>query len=969
MKILKNALLFWALSASIAVAGQEEGPPTGQKQLNTWWAAAQELWIGEDAYEAADTHFEDGVCKASFNDGIVIPVYSGKPPLSERVVGVLFIGEGTLEVGFNQAGDAWSFANHMVRYKEKTVDEMRPVAEAGQPYKTTITRAMILSADPAVEQMLLEKMPVGAGVYRQASEEGVDEEYVVTESRGKLRAKMISTNMLPQRTLRLEEAGLDPKAMIRQDRLLHEELGFPGSDLRSIADFRTDDRFHVAALDGAGMGPKDYDQWMTCFRDGLGQSDVGGRSIAFSHGEDLEGRRHFKRISGESFPKNPEEVVSRPRVMMVPVRADTKIEMRPVQRRNYQRITVDSLLTVRAQGAALQHVAIRLPTERARRDDFDLVKLETEDGRSLAWVGLHADESFFKVNTDSVTEATETMQIDEDVGSLDMDSIEAPSLEMPTIGGGGIGAADSVGGTGDEGGDDQAGSGFEPEQMGGNIEMQTRQEQVIETELTRDSSFRYELLLLLPEPVPEGEETTIRIKWATKWRYTNMSNAGRQLGVTTGVHPYLPELLPAPGGTVWETSTRLGIPPRGLFTSAAALSGDTVEEWTTDDGWRWIKTESPHARWASVGMGKWSSVVEPAAEGMPSVRVHLFTGDAWALREFPPEVRRVVSFLQRFLPEFDQEEIEVYQTLSATSGQSMAYGWFKKAAGMVGIRTVKPSEVGQASTSDPQGETLAQRQIVQQIAHQYWGQNIAPNSARDGWLTDALADAYSAFYVRMVHGRDDYDELMASVRESIEDPVERAATKDQVNRRRRAMSLTGNTSLSDISSNVMSKYGLFVLANSLRVRVGDQAYFMGLDRLARRRDKSWVTTDDLQAILEETSGVDLSDFFNYWVHGGQVPDIKVEVREEASEDGVTLHGCISTGQPFGHFDLPIRIADNAGERFAEALVDVDNGLGSFTVPGRQADATVTVDPDGTLLLYGRKVKTVRGTKPTSCEAG
>ena len=144
---------------------------------------------------------------------------------------------------------------------------------------------------------------------------------------------------------------------------------------------------------------------------------------------------------------------------------------------------------------------------------------------------------------------------------------------------------------------------------------------------------------------------------------------------------------------------------------------------------------------------------------------------------------------------------------------------------------------------------------------------------------------------------------------------------------------------------------------------------MALDRLATRRDRSWVTTDDLQAIMEETSGVDLADFFNYWVHAGQVPEIKVEVREEAGGEGVTLHGCISTNQPFGRFDLPIRIADNAGERFAEALVDVDNGKGTFTVPGRKDDATVTVDPDGTLILYDRKVKTVRGTKPTSCEAG
>ena len=45
----------------------------------------------------------------------------------------------------------------------------------------------------------------------------------------------------------LERIGIDPKSMIRQDRILYEELGFPGQQLRAVMDFRTTKRFHVAA--------------------------------------------------------------------------------------------------------------------------------------------------------------------------------------------------------------------------------------------------------------------------------------------------------------------------------------------------------------------------------------------------------------------------------------------------------------------------------------------------------------------------------------------------------------------------------------------------------------------------------------------------------------------------------------------------------------------------------------------------
>ncbi len=65
--------------------------------------------------------------------------------------------------------------------------------------------------------------------------------------------------------------------------------------------------------------------------------------------------------------------------------------------------------------------------------------------------------------------------------------------------------------------------------------------------------------------------------------------------------------------------------------------------------------------------------------------------------------------------------------------------------------------------------------------------------------------------------------------------------------------------------------------------------------------------------MEETSGFDPADFFGFWVHAGRVPDVKVEVREEQVGDTVTLHGCIGTGQPFGRFDLPVRVVDNNSE--------------------------------------------------------
>jgi hypothetical protein len=496
--------------------------------------------------------------------------------------------------------------------------------------------------------------------------------------------------------------------------------------------------------------------------------------------------------------------------------------------------------------------------------------------------------------------------------------------------------------------------------------METRQPVVLETERYRETPFRYEVLVLLPKPVAEGEQTQIRVKWKAKWRYSNISSANRQLGPTTGMHPYLPELLPSPGGTAWKTKTRFGIPPQFFWTNSGAISGVTREEKTNEDGWRWVVVESEHARGSVVGTGKWADHTEPSAKDMPGVRVHLLTGDAWGLEEFPPEIRRVVSFLQRFLPKYPEEEVEMVQSHAGFATTWGAYGWDQQASGVVGIRTFKVSDVVGGAPSSDVRKTIAQQMIARQVAHQYWGQSIGPNSSRETWLTSALAEAYAVFYLRAALGKEHYERWVDRARDLIESPTERSGSEGQVNRRRRALSLTSNSALSDVNSHVISRYGFFIVAHQLRLRVGDQAYFRALDRLAQRRMGSWITTEDLQAVMEETAGVDLSDFFDFWVHGGRVPEVTISVLQEVSEDGTKITGCVQSDQAFGSFDLPVRITDQAGDRKVEALVDVDHGVGSFSVPARTEDVKVEADPDGQLLLYERVVKQVK-VLPEACD--
>ena len=264
-------------------------PPTDQGELETWWRAAGELWMDETAYKADGTSFDGGVCRYDLTEGVIIPVFTGRKPVSERRVGLVFIGKGTLTMSFPDKADAQAFANHMVLRAGRDPKEFAAIAHGDAPYVVPIENGLILSADPDVQRTLFDLEPIGAGVVIKEAEEGgeIDEYYTVTENRGKTRAKITATNLIPQRRRLLQLSGIDPLAMLRQDRFLYEELGAPKDDLRFIADFRTADHYRVAEPLQGGVGPGgESDRWLTCYRDPTGFLDSGYETMVFAHGID-----------------------------------------------------------------------------------------------------------------------------------------------------------------------------------------------------------------------------------------------------------------------------------------------------------------------------------------------------------------------------------------------------------------------------------------------------------------------------------------------------------------------------------------------------------------------------------------------------------------------------------------------------------------------------------------------------------
>ncbi|NOY26960.1 MAG: M1 family metallopeptidase [Oligoflexia bacterium] len=949
--------------ATGAVIAASPTPLAYQDALSSWWSAAGHMWLDESAYRVTDpVAIQDGVCSATLTGGMVIPVWAGKPPLSERIVGFVFVGEGQLSVELPLRADRWRVANHAARYGLLPADQQAAIAHGQAPLTLGIDRGLVLSADPKVREFLAGLEPVGGGVMIRSAEgegNGVDEAYVITERRGKLRVKSIATNMLPQRRLQLERAGLDPRIWLRQDRLLHDELGMDGTALRMLADWRTDTPLHVAAELGAGVGNNDYDRWLACFRDPMDQEGLGFASQAFAYGTDPEGLRHFERLSGTELAP----VDERPGWWFSGEQADITVASRPKGLGNERFVDVDAVLTMRAVGGDAQAVTFSMPVNDVVRGSWSLEDLSLQDGAAIAMVGLNQD-LFGRGDLFSTVQSATSG----DSASADALAIagQTGGASVPQVGGLGGGA----GGAGS--GSNSAGAPFSestldssqdaPQSVVSGIESSAGLGTQIERDLVQDSPIEYLVQVVLPQPVPQGETVRLRVHWKARLRFANWSSYGRPMGTTTGVQPLLPEPVPAPGRPSWTTDIRLGIPSVGLNQVDVAITGATTREWD-EDTWTWTEAQGQDVAVPAIAIGRWSTQVDQKGTGMPGVRVHLFAQDTWALPEFPPEIRRVVSFLQRFLPDLPMSEIEVYQGASGYTSTILRGDLPQATHNLVEVDTVKTRDVTEQSQLDDVDPYLTQVMLARQVAAEYWGESISPLSTRDTWLTDGLAEAYAGFYVRAAFGNKAYTDRMEKLRDLVEDPTEYSVTTNAVNRYHRFLSLSGATPASDVSSAMRVRYSAYLLGDIIRLRIGDRAFFAALDQLAQSRMGSSVTTDDLQRALEAESGQDLSNLFDFWINGGFIPKITIEVRQEAQPDGgTTLHGCVTSSIPWGSFDVPVEVIDKDGERSVSALVDVDDGLGPFDLVDRSGKIKVRADPMGMTVAYKRQVKTVARTR-------
>jgi aminopeptidase N len=224
---------------------------------------------------------------------------------------------------------------------------------------------------------------------------------------------------------------------------------------------------------------------------------------------------------------------------------------------------------------------------------------------------------------------------------------------------------------------------------------------------------------------------------------------------------------------------------------------------------------------------------------------------------------------------------------------------------------------------------------VHELAHQWFGDAVGPETWKDIWLNEGFATYSEALYMEHLAG-------------------EKALRSTMMGKFDDNFSGTVYNPGDDMFGSVVYDKGAWAL-HMLRWEIGDKAFFNSLRNYFEKYKYKNASTEDFKKICEETSGKNLVQFFKQWIYeGDNVPRIGYRWGEKNETDStytITLK-LKEIQKGYSDYDLPIEflLKSESGKTITEKvrLNSIEEDF-KFTVGFVPIE--VIPDPDNRLLVY------------------
>ena len=356
-------------------------------------------------------------------------------------------------------------------------------------------------------------------------------------------------------------------------------------------------------------------------------------------------------------------------------------------------------------------------------------------------------------------------------------------------------------------------------------------------------------------------------------------------------------------------------------------NGALVEVRDLDGGLRlthW-KESVPIASWLNnIGVAEFAMRRFASVRGVP-LETWVFPGDRDnGIGTFEGPMRQAIDFFSEYIGPYPYEKLASVQVNGMSGGMEHASEVF------YGERSV----TGQPAFS----------LVAHEVSHQWWGDSVTEKDWDDAWLSEGFATYFAALAQEHYFGRDAFAETMSRSRSAILQMEKKSPTP------------VIHENLPEIRGGrapigLVYQKGGWVL-HMLRDTIGPDKFREGLREYYRRHRDSNASTADLEQVMEEISGENLSWFFSQWLRRGVSPQIEATWTYDAPNKKVAV--ALAQKQPGDLFRVPLTIAVKAtGSSTKMERLLLTERTAHVDISFEKEPENVILDPMVTVLMDAR----------------
>jgi aminopeptidase N len=235
-----------------------------------------------------------------------------------------------------------------------------------------------------------------------------------------------------------------------------------------------------------------------------------------------------------------------------------------------------------------------------------------------------------------------------------------------------------------------------------------------------------------------------------------------------------------------------------------------------------------------------------------------------------------------------------------------------------------------ANFSDVDGFFLAH-----ELAHQWWGQGVAPENYRERWLSEGMAQYAAALWARHAYGEDEFQDILKR--------MARWAVKDNgkgpINLGHRLGHIKGGP---EIYRAVVYDKGAYVL-HMLRGIAGEDAFRQAITAFQESHRYAKAGTDDLRAALEAATGSDLSAYFREWIFGTTLPSLQFTHRAQVIGEAHRTAIEVNPSNLPGPVPLELTVTHDGGRKSVRVTLLPTGGTFSIDTPAPPRKVEINAD--------------------------